>query len=94
MVSRSADNEGQVVRREWGEMMPEFEYETFVRVLANDRNHGKLGIVVKPRLDDEPPSRSQVWVEMASDDPFGGVYRALYHVSQLRVADALKRHSF
>ena len=64
--------------------MAELEVDTFVRVLAKDANYGKLGIVVKPNLQDRQPFSDEVYVEMADPDPFGGVYRVLYHVSQLR----------
>jgi hypothetical protein len=73
-------------------MMPDFAPGTFVRVLKQGRNLGKLGVVVEPRTDDPPLQQGCVWVEMARPDPFGGVYRAVYHVHYLRVADELDSH--
>jgi hypothetical protein len=66
-----------------------FTVGTFVRVLARNQNHGKLGLVVEARARDVPPASGQVWIEMANPDPYGGVYRTLYHVNSLRVADEL-----
>ena len=72
--------------------MAAFEEGTFVRVMAGDENHGKLGIVVKPRLSDPQPRDREVWVEIAAPGPWDGVFRVLYHIAQLRVAEELDRN--
>jgi hypothetical protein len=71
-------------------MMGIFEPGTFVRVLARDRNRGKLGIVVRPRSEDKRPALGEVWIEMAHEDPYGGVFRALYDMRDLRMAEELR----